>query len=177
MKKNVLIIIGLLLITPCHAQTVIDTVTYRFIYDFQAKIYENSNQLFPDEHWLDIGKNGGSKYYSHWHALRRAVADSIRSAGGDHQDILNEYQKQGLEISHFDYYVYKNYPEPDEQTVILSTAENLQYDEKMGQDWELLDGDYAEKHRQHITTEHGLSGMHKTFRYVMDRGSSADYPG
>ena len=86
MKKNVLIIIGLLLITPCHAQTVIDTVTYRFIYDFQAKTYENSNQLFPDEHWLDIGKNGGSKYYSHWHALRRAVADSIRSSGGDHQD-------------------------------------------------------------------------------------------
>lgn len=141
MKKNVLIIIGLLLITPCHAQTVIDTVSYRFIYDFQAKTYENSKQLFPDEHWLDIGKNGGSKYYSHWHALRRAVADSIRSSGGDHQDILNEYQKQGLEVSHFDYYVYKNYPEPDEQTVILSTAEYLQYDEEMGQDWELLDGD------------------------------------
>lgn len=126
---------------PVFSQIQIDSISFRFVYDAQLKTTVNSSNLSQDEHILEIGRNGVSKYYSHWHALRRAVADSVRSSGGNHHDILSEYQKLGLEASYFDYYVYKNYPKSDEQTVILTTAENLQYDEKMGQEWELLDGD------------------------------------
>lgn len=126
---------------PVFSQIQLDTVAFRFVYDAQLKTTINSSNLSQDEHFLEIGRNGISKYYSHWHALRHAVADSIRAAGGDHQDILSEYQKQGLEASHFEYYVYKKYPKTDEQTVILTSAEYLQYNEKKGQDWELLDGD------------------------------------
>ena len=39
-----------------YSQSIIDTVSYRFVYDVQAKTYEINDRLFPDEHWLDVGK-------------------------------------------------------------------------------------------------------------------------
>ena len=67
MYKRVFIsLLGFGFCAGCHPQSIIDTVSYRFVYDVQAKTYEINDRLFPDEHWLDVGKNGVSKYYSMW---------------------------------------------------------------------------------------------------------------
>ena len=96
MNKHLLYIIGLLSIIPCHAQTAIDTVAYRFIYDVQAKTFETNHQLLPDEHWLDIGKNGISKYYSWWKERQFYILDSLHQIGADVQEYRRISQEQGL---------------------------------------------------------------------------------
>lgn len=142
MKRNYLILSLIILACSVHGQTaVVDTVNYRFTYDVQMKLEEDDQQLAQDEHWLDVGIDGVSKYYSHWKEQRSEVRDSIIKNGGNYQDVQREYQVQGLELSLFDYYVYKNLPKQDMQTVIIETAEHLKYEEPMGQNWDLQQGD------------------------------------
>lgn len=119
----------------------IDTIAYRFIYDVQLKSLKSSKQLGNDEHYLEIGENGISKYYSAWKDKRRKIMDSIYSSGGEQYDILRVLQEQGINASNFHYYVYKNYPLEGVHTVNYSSLEDLQYEEPMGQNWTLQDGD------------------------------------
>ena len=91
-----------------YSQSIIDTVSYRFVYDVQAKTYEINDRLFPDEHWLDVGKNGVSKYYSMWKERYWEVNDSIKQIGGNYMDTQRVVHEQGIESSQFYYYVYKN---------------------------------------------------------------------
>ena len=141
MNKHLLYIIGLLSIIPCHAQTAIDTVAYRFIYDVQAKTFETNHQLSPDEHWLDIGKNGISKYYSWWKERQFYILDSLHQIGADVQEYRRISQEQGIGSSQFNYDVYKNYPITGQQTIDYHSLELFQYQESMGQDWQFADGD------------------------------------
>lgn len=141
MKICLFCIAGLMATVLCRAQTVIDTVAYRFVYDVQLKTIETSEKMESDEHWLDIGKNGVTNYYSAWKYQKTALQDSIFTAGGNQFDILKTVQEKGIETSFFDYYIFKNLPVPNQQTVILATAEYLQYEEKIGQEWTLLEGD------------------------------------
>ena len=54
MYKRVFIsLLGFGFCAGCHPQSIIDTVSYRFVYDVQAKTYEINDRLFPDEHWLE----------------------------------------------------------------------------------------------------------------------------
>ena len=142
MYKRVFIsLLGFGFCAGCHPQSIIDTVSYRFVYDVQAKTYEINDRLFPDEHWLDVGKNGVSKYYSMWKERYWEVNDSIKQIGGNYMDIQRVVHEQGIESSQFYYYVYKNYPSTGKQTIDYHSMEVLQYEEPMGQDWELVEGD------------------------------------
>lgn len=125
----------------CQAQTVIDTVAYRFVYDVQAKTFEINNRLFPDEHWLDIGKNGVSHYYSMWKNRQMCILDSLQRVGAGFADFSRIRQEQGLESSQFNYDIYKNYPITGQQTVDYQSMELFQYLEPIGQEWEFADGD------------------------------------
>lgn len=140
-KKYIVLLLLLFPVCLCNCQSIIDTVSYRFVYDVQAKTYEINDRLFPDEHWLDVGKNGVSKYYSMWKERYWEVNDSIKQIGGNYMDIQRVVHEQGIESSQFYYYVYKNYPSTGKQTVDYHSMEVLQYEEPMGQDWELVEGD------------------------------------
>lgn len=124
------------------AQEIIDSVAYRFVYEVQAKRYERSKKLSPDEHWLDIGKNGkNSRYYSKWKERALHLKDSIGKIGGNEEDAQKARFELSNEHSTFPYFVYKNYPSAGLQTVNYLSFENLQYQEPMGQDWQLAEGD------------------------------------
>lgn len=122
-------------------QKVLDTVSYRFVYDAQAKILENSNLKKNDEHWLDIGKKGISYYYSAWQMRNIQINDSIRSIGGTTTDVQRVKYQLGVETSNFFYFIFKNYPHKGQQTVDYVMMDIFQYQEPMGQKWELLEGD------------------------------------
>lgn len=122
-------------------QKVLDTVSYRFVYDAQAKILENSNLKKNDEHWLDIGKKGISYYYSTWQMRNIQINDSIRSIGGTTTDVQRVKYQLGVETSNFFYFIFKNYPHKGQQTVDYVMMDIFQYQEPMGQKWELLEGD------------------------------------
>ena len=115
-KKYIVLLLLLFPVCLCNCQSIIDTVSYRFVYDVQAKTYEINDRLFPDEHWLDVGKNGVSKYYSMWKERYWEVNDSIKQIGGNYMDIQRVVHEQGIESSQFYYYVYKNYPSTGKQT-------------------------------------------------------------
>lgn len=140
-KKYIILLIFLLPVSLCNGQSIIDSVSYRFVYEVQAKTYEINDRLFPDEHWLDIGKNGVSKYYSMWKERLWAINDSLERIGGNYMDTQRISREQGIESSQFYYYVYKNYPSIGQQTVDYYSMEVLQYQEPMGQEWELVEGD------------------------------------
>ncbi len=141
MKKLFLSLLLCSLVSISQAQTVIDTLAYRFIYDVQAKTFENNYMLFPDEHWLDIGKKGVSNYYSIWKDKMFCIMDSLNRIGADFSDVSRIRYEQGIESSQFNYYIYKNYPLHNRQTVDYHSMECLQYEETMGQDWEFVEGD------------------------------------
>lgn len=122
-------------------QKVLDTVSYRFVYDAQAKILENSNLKKNDEHWLDIGKKGISYYHSAWQMRNIQINDSIRSIGGTTTDVQRVKYQLGVETSNFFYFIFKNYPHKGQQTVDYVMMDIFQYQEPMGQKWELLEGD------------------------------------
>lgn len=122
-------------------QKVLDTVSYRFVYDAQAKILEKSNLKKNDEHWLDIGKKGISYYYSAWQMRNIQINDSIRSIGGTTTDVQRVKYQLGVETSNFFYFIFKNYPHKGQQTVDYVMMDIFQYQEPMGQKWELLEGD------------------------------------
>lgn len=140
--KQCLMMFMLLVIGVCsHAQENIDSVAFRFVYDVQAKKFERSKTLSPDEHWLDVGKGGASKYYSKWKERGFHLQDSIGRIGGSEEDASKVRFDMSTDQSTFPYYVYKNYPTAGRQTVNYISWEYVQYEEPMGQEWELVEGD------------------------------------
>lgn len=134
----------ILLLFSCHkawAQSPLDTVSYRFVYDVQAKIFEKGTKKRTDEHRLDIGKNGISHYYSYWQSQFFHITDSIYRHGGSVQDYERVLHEQGVEPSDFFYFIFKNYPQKSQQTVDYLYMEMCQYQEPMGQSWEFVEGD------------------------------------
>ena len=140
-KKVYIIVLCVTCSYTSMAQIVSSSIQYRFVYDAQLKTTESSKSLTNDEHYLDVGANNISRYYSCWKEKKKAIMDSIHSLGGNHDDMMKEIQKQGVETSYFDYYVFKNYPATERRTTIIATAEYYQYEEKMNMDWNLLEGD------------------------------------
>lgn len=142
MHKFIFCICGLFISLSSYSQTVVDTADYRFVYDAQLKTAEGNERLTTDEHWLVISKNGQSKYSSHWGDRITFVLDSLSKEGGNYN---NEYLRiirgEGIENVHFGYSVFKNYPIAGTQTVIYKSLEIIQYNEDMGQEWQLEDGD------------------------------------
>ena len=67
--------------------------------------------------------------------------DSLNRIGADFSDVSRIRYEQGIESSQFNYYIYKNYPLHNKQTVDYHSMECLQYEETMGQDWEFVEGD------------------------------------
>ena len=141
MKKIFFISLSIAFSGCAFAQQPLDTTAYRFVYDVQAKMFEQSRKLIPDEHILELGENGVSKYYSRWKDRNYQVIDSIHRFGGNFDDIHRILQAEGVESSHFCYYVYKNYPQAGQQTVDYASMELLQYEEPMGQEWNLVEGE------------------------------------
>lgn len=119
----------------------LDTVSYRFVYDVQAKAFEKSIHKRTDEHRLDIGRNGISHYYSYWQSRNIQVLDSIQRQGGSMQDYERVLHEQGIEPSRFLYFIFKNYPQRGLQTVDYPYYELFEYQEPMGQEWEFVEGD------------------------------------
>ena len=140
-KKYIVLLLLLFPVCLCNCQSIIDTVSYRFVYDVQAKVFERSAKSSPDLHYLDIGKTGVSHYYSSWQRRRFEILDSLSRIGGSMQDYDRVRHEQGVEPSYFSYYVYKNYPQKGIQTIDYVSMEIFQYQEPMGQDWELVEGD------------------------------------
>lgn len=123
------------------AQSPIDTVSYRFVYDVEARSFEKYTMKKSDEHRLDIGKNGISHYYSYWQSQFIHITDSIYRCGGSVQDYERVRQEKGIELSDFLYFIFKNYPQTGQQTVDYPYYELFEYQEPMGQDWEFVEGD------------------------------------
>lgn len=139
--KTFLLFLLLLFAGYGRAQNIVDAVAYRFVYDAQLRITKKSNEMSNDEHYLDIGKNNISRYYSMWKAMRREVIDSVYAVGGKSSDVDRELQSKGIESSFFSYDILKNYPQRNEQTITYTTGQRLQYSEPSGMEWTLEDGD------------------------------------
>lgn len=140
MKKYCLLLFVLYSQILC-SKNVIDSVNYRFVYDVQAKKYEKSNRLFTDEHYLDIGYSGVSMYYSRWYERGFQIIEEVMRNGGSMHDVRRIKDEEGVEPSDFEYYILKNYPQASQQTVDCYSLEIFQYQEPMGQAWELAEGD------------------------------------
>ena len=97
MKKLFLSLLLCSLVSTSQAQTVIDTLAYRFIYDVQAKTFENNYMLSPDEHWLDIGKKGVSNYYSIWKDKIFCIIDILNRIGAYFSYVSRIRYEQGIE--------------------------------------------------------------------------------
>lgn len=139
MKK--VLLIGLMLLTHqlLFAQTTIDTADIRICYDVRTRIYKGGKRR-KDEHWLDIGKNGISKYYSYWKRLEEELMDSVYAAGGDYGDFNKIQHEKGNPHSSFEFSIYKNYQLSDQLTGICTPYSDVKYlfNEEKGQSWELV---------------------------------------
>ena len=141
MKKLFLSLLLCSLVSTSQAQTVIDTLAYRFIYDVQARAFEKYTKMNTDEHRLDIGKSGITHYYSYWQSQFFHITDSIYRCGGSIQDYERVRHEKGIEPSDFFYFIFKNYPQRGQQTVDYPYYELFEYQEPMGQDWDFVEGD------------------------------------
>lgn len=141
MKRLFFFILNVIIAFNGYSQVVVDSIIYRFVYDAQLKEVKDLLQLRPDEHCLEIGCHGVSKYYSRWKAKRKEIVDSINAIGGSYTDIIRENQSQGAESSSFIYEIIKNYPKNGEQTINLFSIQNLQYTEKACMEWIVEEGD------------------------------------
>ena len=141
MKKLFLSLLLCSLVSTSQAQTVIDTLAYRFIYDVQARAFEKYTKMNTDEHRLDIGKSGITHYYSYWQSQFFHITDSIYRCGGSIQDYERVRHEKGIEPSDFLYFIFKNYPQRGQQTVDYPYYELFEYQEPMGQDWDFVEGD------------------------------------
>lgn len=141
MKKGLFCICLFLCCNNIQSQGVIDTVSYRFVYDVQAKVFERSAKSSPDLHYLDIGKTGVSHYYSTWQRSTIHIIDSVFRIGGSSADYNRVRQEKGIEPSNFMYFIFKNYPQKGLQTVDYPSVDFFQYQEPMGQEWDLIEGD------------------------------------
>ncbi len=141
MKKGLFCICLFLCCNNIQSQGVIDTVSYRFVYDVQARVFEQSTKMKPDLHYLDIGTTGVSHYYSTWQLSTIHIIDSVFRIGGSSADYNRVRQEKGIEPSNFMYFIFKNYPQKGLQTVNYPSADFFQYQEPMGQEWDLIEGD------------------------------------
>ena len=123
------------------SQVVIDSVSYRFVYEVQARVFEQSTKMKPDLHYLDIGTTGVSHYYSTWQLSTIHIIDSVFRIGGSSADYNRVRQEKGIEPSNFMYFIFKNYPQKGLQTVDYPSVDFFQYQEPMGQEWDLIEGD------------------------------------
>ena len=78
-KKVIVLLLGLAIMNLCYSKNFMDKMMFRFVYDVQAKAFEKSTRLNSDEHWLDIGENGVSKYYSRWKNDYWHINDSLKA--------------------------------------------------------------------------------------------------
>lgn len=122
------------------AQEVVDSVLYRFCYTSAIRRIENKKPRI-DEHWLDIGRNGVSKYHSRAEYDRTQLADSVRRAGGTTQDILNAHHREQLPTPNMKYVCMKNCPAEGTQTVYWHGLESYKFADQSSPQWTLLDGD------------------------------------
>lgn len=140
-KKYIVLLLLLFPVCLCNCQSIIDTVSYRFVYDVQARVFEQSTRMKPDLHYLDIGKTGVSHYYSTWQLSTIHIIDSVFRIGGSSADYNRVRQEKGIEPSNFMYFIFKNYPQKGLQTVDYPSVDFFQYQEPMGQEWDLIEGD------------------------------------
>ena len=140
-KKYIVLLLLLFPVCLCNCQSIIDTVSFRFVYDVQARVFEQSTRMKPDLHYLDIGTTGVSHYYSTWQLSTIHIIDSVFRIGGSSADYNRVRQEKGIEPSNFMYFIFKNYPQKGLQTIDYASMELFQYQEPMGQDWELVEGD------------------------------------
>lgn len=140
-KKYIVLLLLLFPVCLCNCQSIIDTVSYRFVYDVQARVFEQSTKMKPDLHYLDIGTTGVSHYYSTWQLSTIHIIDSVFRIGGSSADYNRVRQEKGIEPSNFMYFIFKNYPQKGLQTVDYPSVDFFQYQEPMGQEWDLIEGD------------------------------------
>lgn len=155
MKKLLLITLMLHMNLFLFAQTTIDTVDIRICYDVRMRLYEKKNKRV-DEHWLDIGKNGTSKYYSYWKRVDQELMDSIYGAGGGYEDFNRIKHELGNPYSSFEFTIFKNFEMPNQLTGICIPYSDgkFLFTEEMGQDW-IIDSDsiyYVLDHPCHKAT-------------------------
>ena len=108
MKKLLFIAIMLYSHQMLFAQTTIDSVDIRICYDVRMSYYKKRKKQM-DEHRLDIGKNGISRYYSYWKCLDQELKDSVHAAGGNYDDYNRIKREKGYPNSKFAYTIFKNY--------------------------------------------------------------------
>ena len=140
-KKYIVLLLLLFPVCLCNCQSIIDTVSFRFVYDVQARVFEQSTRMKPDLHYLDIGTTGVSHYYSTWQLSTIHIIDSVFRIGGSSADYNRVRQEKGIEPSNFMYFIFKNYPQKGLQTVDYPSVDFFQYQEPMGQEWDLIEGD------------------------------------
>lgn len=121
------------------AQTTVDTVDIRICYDARLRYTTKQTKKQIDEHWLDIGKNGVSKYYSYWKHTDQMLMDSVYSTGGDYEDFNRIRHERDIPRSRFEHTIFKNYQQPNQLTGISIPYPDgrFMFKEEMGQDWEL----------------------------------------
>lgn len=139
MKKYLLFTLMLFASPVVFAQTTVDTVDIRICYDVRMRLYKNKKKRV-DEHWLDIGKNGISKYYSYWKRVDQELKDSVYAAGGDYDEYNKIKREKDNPRSSFEFTIFKNYQQNDQLTGICTPYSGSKYlfTEEMGQDWELV---------------------------------------
>lgn len=137
MKKYLLFTLMLFASPVVFAQTTVDTVDIRICYDVRMRLYKNKKKRV-DEHWLDIGKNGISKYYSYWKRVDQELMDSVYAAGGDYDEYNKIKREKDNPRSSFEFTIFKNYQQNDQLTGICTPYSGSKYlfTEEMGQDWE-----------------------------------------
>lgn len=138
--KHILLLTVMVCYSPLlQAQTVVDTITMRFAYDSRVRMFKDKRRL-TDEHWLEIGKNGTSKYYSRWRAIDQHLKDSIASVGADADEYMRLMKERVPRPSRFDHIIFKNLPKRGE----LTGTSNPYYDgffiytEDTKIDWQLV---------------------------------------
>lgn len=138
--RTLYLIVSILLSLPVSAQSITDTVMYRFTYATEIRNHEKGKRN-SDELRLDIGKHF-TRFYSRWKEGNQAIMDSVKKAGGSSQDMLKARVEKGFPASRFNYTLIKNYPQPRQLTEIWDGMEDLRYEETtIPPQWELTEGD------------------------------------
>lgn len=149
MKKLLFIAIMLYSHQMLFAQTTIDSVDIRICYDVRMSYYKKRKKQM-DEHRLDIGKNGISRYYSYWKCLDQELKDSVHAVGGNYDDYNRIKREKGYPNSKFAYTIFKNYQKAYQLTGICTPYSDgkFLFSEEMGQQWNLV-GDSVYKVLDH----------------------------
>ena len=119
------------------AQTVVDTVRYRFSYAMKGTLTETSKRQYDDELSVDVGDRI-TYCYSRFDEDNTALYEKIKKSGGSAADYLAQ---QGP-ISMWGEYDIKNYPSKGKLSVITFLYKYFMYEEAIPtQNWTLEQGD------------------------------------